>query len=338
MNFYHFSFTLSCIYHTFEFRICQMSILRSAHLFRHIERQATTSFCSTTSSRNVSSLPPGVAPLFEYASNCNITQGVQASIEAIHGLGLPWATTIMVSGIALRIATAPAHIYAEKLFAKRLHATNFFTHGVLKKLSEHFKLEVVPNKDNSKLELKTENERIHKECDRLITGKVNEYLQEHHLQASRIQNLKMLTVPVWIFSSFAIRNIISSDFHPSIPGALWLNDLLLPDPYFILPVAVGVFGFLNLYSQRFIYPVRMSNFRTKSYDYLLAFFTLFAVRIMMDLPACISLYWLTVSTTGMAQAMILRHPKVKSWLGIQRLPTDSRTPLRDLLLLRRPQA
>uniref|UniRef100_A0A1I7YID9 Mitochondrial inner membrane protein COX18 n=1 Tax=Steinernema glaseri TaxID=37863 RepID=A0A1I7YID9_9BILA len=313
-----------------------MSILRSSHLLRHLERQAASSI-SATSSRNISGLPPGVAPLFEYASNCNITQGVQSSIEAIHGLGLPWATTIVASGIALRLATAPAHIYAEKLFAKRLHATNFFTQAVLKKLSEHFKIDIVPNKDNTKLVLKTENDLIHKECDRLITEKVNEYMQENRLQASRIQNLKMFTVPVWIFSSFAIRNIISSDFHPSIPGALWLNDLLLPDPYFVLPVAVGIFGFLNLFSQRLIYPVRMSNFRTKTYDYLLAFFTLFAVRIMMDLPACISLYWLTVSTTGMAQAMILRHPKVKSLLGIQRLPTDSRTPLRDLFLLRRPR-
>lgn len=35
--------------------------------------------------------------------------------------------------------------------------------------------------------------------------------------------------------------------------------------------------------------------------------------------------------------MILRHPKVKKLFGIPRLPTDSRTPVRDLLLMRRPQ-
>ncbi|TMS37364.1 hypothetical protein L596_004308 [Steinernema carpocapsae] len=304
-----------------------MSILRSAHLFRYLEKQATWSACSVTSSRNISGIPPAIAPLFEYASSCNVTQGVQTSIEALHNIGLPWASTIVASGVALRLLTCPAHIYAEKLFAKRLHATNFFTQGILKKLGEHFKLEVAPNKDNTKLELKTGNPQIRKECDRLIGEKVSEYMQEHRLQASRIQNLKMLTVPVWIFSSFAIRNIISGR---------WLEDLLLPDPYYVLPVVVGVFGFLNLYSQRFIYPVRVSTLRTKTYDYLLAFFTLFAVRIMMDLPACISLYWLTVSTTGMAQAMILRHPKVKSLFGIPRLPTDTKTPFRDLLLLRRP--
>lgn len=94
---------------------------------------------------------------------------------------------------------------------------------------------------------------------------MNAALADQRLQPTRIQNLKMSSVPVWIFSSFAIRNIIScafadarcracispiaADFHPSIAGALWVPDLLVPDPYFILPVAVGVMGFLNLWAR-----------------------------------------------------------------------------------------
>ncbi|KAK6062074.1 hypothetical protein COOONC_00267 [Cooperia oncophora] len=145
----------------------------------------------------------------------------------------------------------------------------------------------------------------------------------------------MCTIPLWIFSSFAVRNVITSDFHPSIAGGLWIPDMLVPDPYFILPVAVGVFGFLNLYSQRKIYPIAMSSWKTRSYDFCLGFFTLFAVTIMSQLPACIPLYWLTVSVTGLVQAQLLRHPTVKKLLGISRLPTDSRTPFRDLFLSRR---
>ncbi|KHN81390.1 hypothetical protein Tcan_05936 [Toxocara canis] len=109
------------------------------------------------------------------------------------------------------------------------------------------------------------------------------YLKEHRLQASRIQNLKMCTVP----------------------------------------------------SQRRIYPIKMDTLRTRSYDVLLAFFTLFAVRIMIDMPACIPLYWLVVSASGIVQSLMLRHPRVKALLGIQRLPTDSHRPFRDLFFLRR---
>uniref|UniRef100_A0A0K0D802 TLC domain-containing protein n=1 Tax=Angiostrongylus cantonensis TaxID=6313 RepID=A0A0K0D802_ANGCA len=76
---------------------------------------------------------------------------------------------------------------------------------------------------------------------------IPQYIVDQRLQSSRIQNLKMCTIPLWIFSSFAVRNIVNSDFHPSIPGGLWVSDMLAPDPYFILPVVVGLFGFLNLY-------------------------------------------------------------------------------------------
>ena len=56
----------------------------------------------------------------------------QFHVSVIHSSGLPWGTTFVASGIILRVATAPAHIYAEKLFARRLHATNFIHQAVLK--------------------------------------------------------------------------------------------------------------------------------------------------------------------------------------------------------------
>lgn len=38
----------------------------------------------------------------------------------------------MLSGLALRLFTAPTHVLAEKLFAKRIHAQNVFTQAILK--------------------------------------------------------------------------------------------------------------------------------------------------------------------------------------------------------------
>ncbi|WKY06354.1 hypothetical protein Q1695_006505 [Nippostrongylus brasiliensis] len=289
------------------------------------------------SRRQNSTLPSTIAPLFQYASECYFTQGFQFAMESLHGAGLSWPLVFIASGVGLRIASSPLHIFAEKLFARRLHAQNFFTEGILKKLSEHYKVELVPNATRTKLELKTTDPKIISHSERLLAETIPQYMTEHGLQATRIQNLKMCTIPLWIFSSFAVRNVISSDFHPSIAGGLWVPDLLLPDPYFVLPIAVGVFGFLNLYSQRKIYPVAMTSWRIRSYDFFLGFFTLFAVTIMSQLPACIPLYWLTVSVTGFIQANVLRHPKVKKALGITRLPTDSRTPFRDLLRIRPSQ-
>lgn len=50
----------------------------------------------------------------------------------MHSTGLGWGTTFVASGLILRIATSPCHVYAEKLFAKRLHATNFLHQSVLR--------------------------------------------------------------------------------------------------------------------------------------------------------------------------------------------------------------
>ncbi|EFP11950.1 hypothetical protein CRE_31337 [Caenorhabditis remanei] len=303
---------------------------------------ASTSFLTPSSSeklhhhhrRQMSALPPAIAPAFQYASDCYITQSIQMGMEGLHGIGMTWPTAFISAAILLRIGTAPLHIYAEKLFAQRLHAQNFLTQGILKKVSERYRVQLGPSADGSKLEVKSSDPKIAKATEDALQ-EVPSMLSEHGLQAARIQNLKMSTVPIWIFSSFALRNVINSDFHPSVAGALWIPDMLAPDPYFVLPVAVGVFGFLNLYSQRKIYPgVVKMTWKQKSYDAVLAFFTMFAVSIMSQLPACIPMYWLIVSMSGMAQAQLLRHPKIKSIFGIKKLPTDSRTPIRDLFKMR----
>ncbi|CAL2042204.1 unnamed protein product [Caenorhabditis brenneri] len=300
---------------------------------------ASTSFLMPSSSeklktRKMSALPPAIAPAFQYASDCYITQSIQMGMEGLHGLGLTWPGAFISAAILLRLGTAPLHIYAEKLFAQRLHAQNFLTQKLLEKVSQRYRVQLGPSTDGTKLEVKSSDPKIAKATQDALQ-EIPSLLAEHGLQAARIQNLKMCTVPVWIFSSFALRNVINSDFHPSVAGALWIPDMLAPDPYFILPVAVGVFGFLNLYSQRKIYPgVVKMTWKQKSYDAVLAFFTMFAVTIMSQLPACIPMYWLIVSTTGMAQAQLLRHPKVKGMFGIKKLPTDSNTPIRDLFKMR----
>ncbi|KHN81403.1 hypothetical protein Tcan_05938 [Toxocara canis] len=166
--------------------------------------------------RSITQLPPSIAAVFEYAQYCNLTTGAQFVFEGIHDLGLPWVGTIMLSGLALRIITSPTHILAEKLFAKRLHATNFLSQEILKRLSAHYKIDVVPSKDGKRLQLNTTDEEI----------------------------------------------------------------------------------------------LRKSN------------------------EMCIPLYWLVVSASGIVQSLMLRHPRVKALLGIQRLPTDSHRPFRDLFFLR----
>lgn len=43
---------------------------------------------------------------------------------------------------------------------------------------------------------------------------------------------------------------VSEDFPPVIDGVLWLQNFAAPDPYYVLPIAVGVLGYLNNYVRR----------------------------------------------------------------------------------------
>ena len=115
------------------------------------------------------------------------------------------------------------------------------------KVGDYHRVKIVPNEEGTRLKLDTTDEHIQAKAEKLTDETTSKHMIENRLQASRIQNLKMFTVPVWIFSSFAIRNVVSSDFAPAIPGALWITDLLMPDPYLVLPALVGLFGFANLF-------------------------------------------------------------------------------------------
>uniref|UniRef100_A0A1I8B1Y3 Transmembrane protein n=1 Tax=Meloidogyne hapla TaxID=6305 RepID=A0A1I8B1Y3_MELHA len=57
--------------------------------------------------------------------------------------------------------------------------------------------------------------------------------------------------------------------------------------------------------------------------------------VLTQMPAIQSLYMCTLLFTAVAQTLALRHPRVKQLLGIGRLPTDSKTPFRDLFKGRR---
>ncbi|CEF67319.1 Mitochondrial inner membrane protein COX18 [Strongyloides ratti] len=279
------------------------------------------------SSTTVSSV---LETMFQYSSSCNITTGLQFCIEEFHALtGLGWGGTFVASAILLRLASSPAHILAEKLFAEKLyHVNNInkkFTDAIYKQLNIKFE----PGITSGQIETLAKDNKVFTVVNRHIAENIEKVTIEKKLFTLRIYSLKFSTVPIWLFSSCAVRNIISGDFSPSIPGALWLSDLMLPDPYYILPATLGLIGFLNMYSQRLVDPTKNKNI-AKIHDVLLALATIVCVKISIDLPACLSLYWLAVSVSGLVQIAIIRYPKFKKLLGIKKLPTDSKYPIVNL--------
>ncbi|MCP9266350.1 hypothetical protein DINM_021884 [Dirofilaria immitis] len=277
----------------------------------------------------------GFSPLTPllYAESCYFTKALQYSIEGIHALEIPWLGTFMLSGVLFRVASLPLHVYAERLSAERYHVVNTLNHELIKKFSKHYNLNVISSSNGRFLQLDTTDKSILHKTNKLSKEIILDVCWKHRLQLPRIQYLRFCALSVWTFSSFAIRNVISSGIGYPFQGILWFPDLLQPDPYYIIPTSVGVLGIFNYFAQQRMYTyssVKLMRFISVCYSLVMVF----GIYFMSHLPVCISLFWLSVALTGSAQHFAFRHPKIKKLFGIKLLPSDSTTPLRDLLLFK----
>uniref|UniRef100_A0A1I7X7I7 Mitochondrial inner membrane protein COX18 n=1 Tax=Heterorhabditis bacteriophora TaxID=37862 RepID=A0A1I7X7I7_HETBA len=303
-------------------------------LYLTIKILQVASFRQLRRNSSVSSVPSWADPILRSFSEDFITQGIQFGIESIHGLGLPWESAFLVSGLILRLGTAPLYFYSEKLIAKHINARNFFTQKITEKFSEKYDLKIIKTRDNKEFSLNMDNPNVDLNVvQKMFASKVKQCLFEHRLHLGRILALKFLPIPLWINSSFALRNIINADFHPSMSGALWIPDLLSTDPYGILPLSVGVVSAVSFMAVRHgYYPVIQKTWVHTAGEVLQGALPVISVCILLNLPAIISLYWLLVSSLGFIQIMMVRHPYFKKLFGIPRLSSDTKTPLRDLFM------
>ncbi|VDO30779.1 unnamed protein product [Onchocerca flexuosa] len=202
--------------------------------------------CLKTLSRKFHGFSP-LTPLL-YAESCYFTKALQYTIEGMHSLEIPWFGTFMLSGVLFRIASLPLHVYAERLSAERCHVVNTLNHELIK--SKEIILDV---------------------C------------WKHRLQLPRIQYLKFCALSIWTFSSFAIRNVISSETGYPFQGILWFPDLLQPDPYCIIPASVGILGIFNYFAQQRIYiysSVKLMQIISVCYSLIM----IFGIYFMSHLP------------------------------------------------------
>uniref|UniRef100_A0A915DCX0 Mitochondrial inner membrane protein COX18 n=1 Tax=Ditylenchus dipsaci TaxID=166011 RepID=A0A915DCX0_9BILA len=271
----------------------------------------------------------------QYASDCYITQSIQAVMEAFQWMGLAPTASFVATGLVMRLATAPLNIMADSLSAKRFHGVNFLTRNVLQKVGDHYKVPLIYDKSTSQLTLNTADRTIIEEADKLVKENEETYCSKQGLQMSRIMCLKSAAIPVWVLSSFAIRNLVDGASPASYDGFLWLDSLLEPDPYYVFPLCVTALGFLNLYTSRFLRPKNQNTKVVAAYNVLFGFTMIVVGNVLSLLPAYFPIYWSSVAATGIIQSVMLRSSRVKQLLRIGKLPTDSPTPFRDLIFVRK---
>ncbi|XP_071453845.1 cytochrome c oxidase assembly protein COX18, mitochondrial isoform X2 [Hetaerina americana] len=136
-------------------------------------------------------------------------------------------------------------------------------------------------------------------------------------------------MPLWIFLSVALRNMAYMLPHRdtaaemiflqlSHGGFLWIPNLIDVDHSLILPVTLGL---LNLAIVELQTITRLRE-PTKFQRYLTNFIRLVSIALVpiaSNVPACMSLYWVSSSACGLVQNLLVLSPRVKSWAGIPKV-------------------
>ncbi len=106
----------------------------------------------------------------------------------------------------------------------------------------------------------------------------------------------VLQMPVW-FALYASLSTNIELYHQ--PFVFWLHDLSAPDPFYVLPLLLGVLMFL----QQRLTPTTMDPTQAKMMQY---FMPLMITAFMLFLPAGLCLYMVTNSTLGIAQQSMIQ--------------------------------
>jgi YidC/Oxa1 family membrane protein insertase len=101
----------------------------------------------------------------------------------------------------------------------------------------------------------------------------------------------LLQMPVF----FALYQVLRSTIELKCVHFLWMKDLTAPDPYYILPILMGISMFIQ---QKF------SNVDPKQ-KYFTYFMPIFMVFIFLNFPAGLTLYWLTYNLLSLLQLYII---------------------------------
>ncbi|MFW9998228.1 MAG: membrane protein insertase YidC [Candidatus Odinarchaeota archaeon] len=108
----------------------------------------------------------------------------------------------------------------------------------------------------------------------------------------------LLQLPIW-FALYASLSTNIELFHA--PFTLWWRDLSSPDPYYVLPVALGVLMFLQ---QKMTPSAAMDPVQAKMMLYLMP---AMMMSFMLFLPAGLCIYILTNSALSIGQQRLIEH-------------------------------
>uniref|UniRef100_A0A8D8V4Z8 Mitochondrial inner membrane protein COX18 n=1 Tax=Cacopsylla melanoneura TaxID=428564 RepID=A0A8D8V4Z8_9HEMI len=259
----------------------------------------------------------------------------QEVLVAVHNLtGLEWGPTIVLSAFLLRLfLTLPVTVYQHYILAK-------FENVVTKKFPEILE-ELKRETATATRMFKWDNDRANYNYAKSARTQYKKIIQEENCHPLKASLLVWIQMPLWICSSFAVRNLLlmrpektleTMQIYADISTEkfLWLDDLLACDHSFVLPATLGIFNLAIIEMQILYRDEKLTGAKRYTTNVFRAI-ALLLVPIAANVPSILSLYWASSAFYGFTQNLILWSPNFRKFCGIPFTKKTKLLPYRHMV-------
>ncbi|XP_011704065.1 PREDICTED: mitochondrial inner membrane protein OXA1L [Wasmannia auropunctata] len=219
---------------------------------------------------------------------------IQHFLEFMHiNLEMPWWLTIVTATVCVRCLVFPLVIKARK------NAIQFANH-----------MPIIQDMQARLTEAR--NMGDHLESAR-IGAEMMKFMRQKDV--SPVKNFVPILIQAPVFISFflALKRMANLPVESLKDGGfLWLHDLTVYDPYYIMPIATSV----TLYVTIELGTDGANIHAMGLFRYVLRAVPLIALPFMVHFPGTVLIYWLSTNVVSLVQTGILKIPRVQNSLGI----------------------
>jgi YidC/Oxa1 family membrane protein insertase len=233
-----------------------------------------TAFAGPKSFSVLESVDDGLTRVIDYGIFAIVAKPILWLLKAIHsGLG-NWGWAIVVLTIIVRVLVLPFNIVA------------------FKSMKAMQKIQPEMNRIRERYKEKPADQRLQ------MNQEIMDLMKRHKANPLGGCLPMLLQLPVFI----ALYQVLSQSIELyQAPFMLWINDLSVKDPFFVLPVLMGATMFL----QQKLTPTTMDPQQAKIMMWMPVIFSFF----MLSLPSGLTLYIFVSTLFGVVQQMILMRDK-----------------------------
>uniref|UniRef100_A0A0N5A1F6 Mitochondrial inner membrane protein OXA1 n=1 Tax=Parastrongyloides trichosuri TaxID=131310 RepID=A0A0N5A1F6_PARTI len=225
---------------------------------------------------------------------------VRWAMESIHtNLDVPWWATIVASTIALRLFLIYVPILSQRNAA----------------IQSRYHKEMATFKDRMD-EAKSEGDNRQVQS---VLVEQQRFLKEKGIKIGRQFQIILINGGVFMTQFLALKKMASVGY-PGLEtgGTLWLENLLIPDPMYILPVLTAVTLHLTVKSGVET-GANMNQYPTGFKAFMAYGFPAIAFASTCYFPAAVGVYWFTSNTISLIYAKLFKLPSVRKLFNIPEL-------------------